>query len=113
MTLPSINTVALAFDRILKRDLTAAEYREVLRRNRTDKYAHGSCASHDFLDANMTMLEAMSECTGMDQDSIVSVMFPEDGAGNVRVISADNSASDPELLTLWNAAWEEWRTITK
>lgn len=113
MTLPSARTVAEAFDRILRRDLTAAEYREVLKLNRTPKYADGCCATHDFLDANMTMLEAMSGCTGMDEESIVRVMFPEDHAGMVPANEAANSASDPELLTLWNAAWNEWRSMTK
>jgi hypothetical protein len=110
--LPNAETVAAAFERILRRDLTASEYREVLRRNRTEKYSGNCCASHDFLDANMSMLEAMTECTGMGDSEIIRAMFPEDNAGMVPAHEAANSASDPEMLLLWGEAWELWHRST-
>lgn len=49
---------AQRFDAVLREWLTPAEYAEVLRRNGTPEYSD-CCASHDFCDANMAMLDAL------------------------------------------------------
>jgi hypothetical protein len=109
MKLPTVSALAAEFDRLLRRDLTASDYREVRRLNRTPKYAGDCCASHDFLDANMAMLEALSNLSGMTQDEIVRTMFPEDECGMVPPESAAHNATDSEMLDLWNAAWMAWK----
>lgn len=55
MTDPS--ALAEKFVKLLRRDLTPAEFEQVRQRNATPEYEK-CCASHDFLDANMTMQEA-------------------------------------------------------
>lgn len=67
--------VAERFDARLRDALTAEEYAEVRRRNRTPEYA-GCCASHDFCDANMVMLAAMSDC-GIDDASPAADVWHE------------------------------------
>lgn len=83
--------MAKAFDKGLRKDVGAANYREVLRRNRTPEYGC-ACASHDFCDANMTMLEAYQTVTGKD--------FP---------FADDQTEND---MDVWNRAWEAWREMT-
>lgn len=83
---PSAQTQKLAaeFSRIVRRDLTKQEMAEVVKRNRSAKYARtGMCATHEFMDANMTMDEAWRK------------MF---GHG----INLD----DAHQVGLWNAAWD-------
>ena len=109
MPLPTVSELSAEFDRLLRRDLTAAEYREILRLNRTPKYAGDCCASHDFIDANMTMLEALSKLSGIPESDIVSAMFPNDDAGMVPAESATHAARDAEMLSLWNDAWTAWK----
>jgi hypothetical protein len=75
--------LAEEFDRVLRNDVTPKQYDEILRLNRTEAYSEGTCATHDFCDSNMTMLEAVQNL-GVDED--------------------DNR--------LWNDAWNEWRQMT-
>jgi hypothetical protein len=51
--------LAAAFCRALHEELGEKTMAEVIRRNRAPRYA-GCCASHDFCDANMTMMHAWS-----------------------------------------------------
>lgn len=60
--------LAGAFAALMKRDLTAAEFAEMRQRNTTERYGDGVCASHDFCDANMVMLEAFQTLFGRDPD---------------------------------------------
>jgi hypothetical protein len=60
-----INNVAGEFSRILKEWIGTINLTEVNRRNRKKEYK-GCCASHDFCDANMAMLEAFEDITGED-----------------------------------------------
>jgi hypothetical protein len=75
--------IADRFAAILKRWLTADEFAEMKRLNATADYAEGSCASHDFCDANVAMSEAFTSITG-------------------REVNAD-SGTDTDL---WSEAWE-------
>ena len=60
-----VNRVAASFRYLLKEVLTDDQLAEVRRRNATPEYAeHGCCASHDFCDANMVMLEAFERVMG-------------------------------------------------
>lgn len=79
--------IAKAFDAELRGEISAETYAEVIRRNRTAKY-DCACASHDFCDANMPMLEAYKRVTGR--------RFPD---------------TEAEMDT-WNRAWEAWREMT-
>jgi len=84
--LPTVADLAKQFDAVLREWLTAEEYEAVIRRNRTEEY-RGSCATHDFCDANVAMMEAML-AFGVNADS----------EGGHR---------------LFNAAWDAWRISTK
>jgi hypothetical protein len=78
-----VRRVADTFHQVIKEDLTPQQRREVDRRNVEFKTTHPGmsiCATHDFIDANMSMLEAM-ERVGVDTDD------------------SDN------ITPLWNAAW--------
>lgn len=68
--------LATEFCRVLRQWLTPDHLAEAVRRNRTRAY-EGSCATHDFCDANMVMLEA-----------------------------AGNSGVSEEDYETWNAAWD-------
>ena len=83
---PSVDEVARRFDAVLREWLNEAEYTEMLRRNRTAAYKD-CCASHDFCDANMAMLEVFNGF-GIDTETI---------------------GEDNPSTALWNAAWNAWR----
>lgn len=53
---PPIQALAEEFSRLLRRDLGPELMKEVIRLNKT--CPPGTCASHDFCDANMVMHEA-------------------------------------------------------
>lgn len=67
MTTPSTSALARAFARRVREELSP-HLLEIVRRNRTPEYK-GCCATHDFCDANMLMLDAWSEITGEDPDA--------------------------------------------
>jgi hypothetical protein len=64
-----VRRLALEFARLVRRDLTADELREAVALNYTPIY-DGCCATHDFVDANMTMLEAYANVAGVSQDDV-------------------------------------------
>lgn len=82
-----LNPEALAaeFTRVLREWLTEEQMREVVKRNATVRYA-GCCASHDFCDANMAMLEACAKLTGK----------PE----------TEHDFADEALCAIVNRAWD-------
>lgn len=75
--------LALAFVEMLREYLTADEWRTMRERNATPDYAGDVCASHDFMDANMAMLDAWNVATGLSAID----------------------ANDEAQTALWNAAW--------
>jgi len=82
--LPTVEQVASKFVELLRRDLTEEELIEVRRLNKveTDMVV---CHSHDFLDANMTMDEAL-------------------GGFGISIFNADGEMNE-EVSKLWNDAW--------
>jgi hypothetical protein len=76
--------LAREFSRVLRSWLSPAQMRAVRERNKTQKYAK-CCASHDFCDANMAMLEACAKLTGK----------PE----------TDHDFADEDLCAIVNSAW--------
>lgn len=60
---PTVEALAAEFSRVLREWLSEQQMRAVIQRNATAEYA-GCCASHDFCDANMAMLEACANLTG-------------------------------------------------
>lgn len=62
---PKTRRLALAFARDLRKEITDENVEEVVRRNARPDYA-GSCASHDFCDANMVMADAFHHIMGRD-----------------------------------------------
>lgn len=58
--------LALEFCQVLRRWLTPEEMAEVVLRNHNSQY-QGACATHDFCDANMAMLEAANN-VGVDEE---------------------------------------------
>ena len=73
--------LALRFVATVRSNVTDEDFAEILKRNKT--YPPGCCATHDFMDANMLMLEAFEALAKRDMD------FESD---------ADTA--------LWSAAWE-------
>ena len=78
--------LAKEFSRLLREELTREEIVELIRRNIDYRLRgfKGICASHDFLDANMTMVEAFD---------------------NVFGFSPFENGMDYETLKLWNSSW--------
>lgn len=58
--------LAQAFSKRLRTEL-GADLAEVIRRNR-DEIDPKVCHSHDFVDANMTMLAALNDCLGIAEE---------------------------------------------
>ena len=86
----NVEAVAVEFTRLLAEELPHAEWVEMLRRNATEPaYQNGACASHDFLDANELMAEAMPG--------------PQP--------SEDGGPPEDEWIDLWNAAWNRAREM--
>ena len=110
--LPNAETLAGEFDRLLRAELTASEYRETIRRNRTPEYAGDCCASHDFTDANCIMLSALSGLSGIDESELVRTMFADDDAGMLSPAERHRVCRDADLLTLWESAWDAWHRST-
>ncbi len=81
--LPDPTELAQAFSRVLRQWLTAEQMREVVARNRAEQYGKGICASHDFCDANMAMLEAWESLSTTQQD-----------------------CQSEEQARIWSAAWD-------
>lgn len=68
--LPSPLAVAREFCAQVRAAFTTRILAEIVRRNRTEKYADSVCATHDFCDANMLMAAAFSIAWGQPEDVI-------------------------------------------
>jgi hypothetical protein len=80
--------IAREFSQLLTKNIGIANTREAVKRNEWESYRN-CCASHDFCDANMVMLEAFrklgfKDCTELPYDS------PE----------------QLDSIKLWNEAWD-------
>jgi hypothetical protein len=73
---------------------TADQMAEVKRRN-VDHADDGACATHDFADANMIMLDAFFQTMGHEPGFL-------DGTDEKGIPSPETEAD----IALWNAAWE-------
>jgi hypothetical protein len=63
----TIVRIATTFSRKLHDTLGADTMAAIVARNATPEYAlSGSCATHDFIDANQVMLDAFAQVTGAD-----------------------------------------------
>ena len=60
--------LAKEFSAIIKRDLTEEQLSSVIRTNREENHSNGCCATHDFLDANMSMDEAFQNVFKREYD---------------------------------------------
>lgn len=78
--------IALHFSERLREEIGEEDIKEVVRRNGTEEYI-GLCASHDYCDANMTMLDAFRDA------GLHSMMTP---------------FSDDQQR-LWGRVWLAWR----
>ena len=85
--------LAADFSRGLNEYLTEDKMAEVIARNATEAYQDGACATHDFCDANVFMLEAFQKVLGREYT----------------FYNSDIEGSDKENendTCLWNKAWE-------
>jgi len=82
-----------AFVVVLRSQLIAQELAEVRRRNASPEYAD-ACATHDFLDANMSMLQAFEVLFGREP----AFLQGTDEKGN-------HNPEQEADIALWNAAW--------
>jgi len=69
MTVIKTQAVAFEFARILREWLTSKEMRVVLRRNKI-RGMRNCCATHDFCDPNMAMLEAYARIHKISENDI-------------------------------------------
>lgn len=83
------------FAEMLADDFTPDQFAEMRRRNGERGADDNSCASHDFCDANMTMLEAFEE-----------VMKRAPGFLDGTDEKGNHSALGESDCALWNAAWD-------
>lgn len=84
MIIPTPTDLARAFSAVVAEWLPPGELEAVRECNRTTHADPGVCASHDFCDANMAMLEAWRRCTGSDEID----------------------ANDQAQAAAWNEAWK-------
>jgi hypothetical protein len=82
------DTIALAraFGAEIQAALTRREFREMIDRNKSSHTDDGICASHDFVDANMYMLDAFKKTFGREPAILTD-------------------ADDEIDAKLWNDAW--------
>ena len=62
--------LAKCFSIVLRQWLTDSEISEINAANAASGYDVSTCASHDYCDSNMAMLEAISNVTGIPGDDI-------------------------------------------
>lgn len=79
--LPTPEQLAQTFLAKLQQEIGADQYAEACRRNDTTDRSAGSCASHDFCDANIVMAAAFEDLSGIAVD-----------------------VDDDQHLTIWNTA---------
>lgn len=83
-TLPSVDDLSVAFCRRFRSDIIelygddlGREYlAECVSLNAAESDP-GICHSHDHVDANQTMLDAIEELTGLDVSNDMDILFPE------------------------------------
>lgn len=93
--MPTTSQVAHAFIKQLRGDIGEENFTEVCRLQR-EKPIAGVCYSHDYCDANETMMEAMASF-GLD------LMGAHDG---------ENGGPEYDrLVDLWNASWDEAKEL--
>lgn len=97
----TVDRLAAAFTAQLREDITTDEWNEMVATN-ADNGTGAWCASHDYCDANMTMLAAFEETMGREPTWLA---FPN-----------ENDERDAADFALWNAAWDKakasWTPIT-
>ncbi len=79
--------VAVRFAELLRESLTPRQWGEMRARN--DNAPFGVCHSHDYLDANEVMGEALDDVTNRE--------FAD--------ISPDDDPREDRMIALWNRAW--------
>ena len=84
--LPTATELATKFDEVLRTHIEPEEYGEILRLNLG--YRESECASHNYCDANMIMLEAMQSFG----------------------ITTEEVLEDEQCRKLWNLAWKTWKS---
>jgi hypothetical protein len=90
-----VNMIAEAFGEVMRQWLTPAEFAEMKRRNETEAaYAEGACASHDYCDANMAMMEAFDQIMG-----------------RLLTVESDDMAQAEADCAIWNDAWNLSRKL--
>lgn len=78
-----IKTVAVIFSNLLRQQLSSSVMRRIIQDNRNEQ-SRGVCHTHDHIDANEVMDEAIHEAVGRGWDGL----------------------GDDDRTSLWNAAWE-------
>lgn len=86
--------LAREFSNLLRKELTAEEMRKVIADNEASKDP-ATCASHDYIDANIVMAEAFKKVVGR------KVTMPSDVEKNTKLGDRED-----EDLALWESAWD-------
>jgi hypothetical protein len=80
-----VERIAKLYSEKLKQELTPEELTQAIKDNRSEEM-DGVCHTHDYIDANMVMLEAMEEIMGEGY--------------------CDDIPVDQEKTLLWNDSWK-------
>lgn len=91
---------------VLRNWLTTDQLDTVVERNKTPEYAQ-ACATHDFCDANVAMLEALGDPEGIsfDDDAFVSLINRAWDIARAADFSLGEDASDEEIADFCTA-WD-------
>jgi|SRR5262245_10891625 len=88
MTDAPITRIRDTFVSLLKQELSADDWREMLRRNGSAEYARtGCCASHDFTDANMVMADADISDVAARAYSVIVESDPDARDGHAELLA--------------------------
>lgn len=91
-----IVNIANQFRRLVREELEE-HLAEIDERNaRNDEEKNGCCATHDFCDANLLMLDAFCTAMGLSEDQVLEGMTDE---------------HDHAATHMWNEAWRIARTV--
>ena len=88
-----VDKIAARFAEVLRSWLNEREFKEMVRKNTTPAYGYPICASHDYCDANMAMMEAF--------ESVVGHNIIPHGDGEIT----------EENMKIWADAWDRARDL--
>lgn len=90
---PSAYNLAVMFCSEVRASLLPGQLRRVNEQNKADNYSTDVCASHNYHDANMSMLAAFSKLSLIDEDDVLS-------------FHGDDEELQQAMFDLWAESWD-------